>query len=951
MSTFTVIKKTSRSARVLAGMVLTACLTLTLASPSWASFGVERFEAPLEEQGGAPTTQAGSHPYELTASLAFAQHFDAEYQKSAGGAGILPDGDPRDLEINLPAGVVVNPNATETRCTESQIESSGDDCPASSAVGVATIDLGNILGVTSSPVYNMVAPSGVPGDFAFDAEGIGAIIHIVGKVRSGGDYGLSGEVSNITQKAPVDNVSVTLWGDPSAASHDAERGGCIFNSSLCLIPVERVERPFLTVPGSCAGPLIATMTADSWQEPGIFSSAPPFAGAPITGCERLAFTPSIEAKPETEVADTPTGLSVDLKVPQDESVTGLAEASLREAVVTLPAGLSVSPAAANGLGACSEAQIGLNNAAKPTCPDSSKLARVKIVTPLLEAPLEGSLYLAQQGNAGAAQGQNPYGSLFALYLVAEGSGTLIKLPGKVTLDQSTGQLSAHFGQDPVTGQFLPQLPFSELKMEFFGGPQATLVTPSSCGSYTTRTQLTPWSSPFSGPPATPQSGFSITSGCAGGFAPSFSGGTSSNQAGGYSPFTVTFSRADGEQALQGIQVHTPPGLLGTLSHVPLCAEAQAQAGTCGSESQIGTVAVAAGAGADPFWITDGRAYLTGPYRGAPFGLSVVVPAVAGPFNLGNVVVRAAIGVDPATAALTITSDPLPQIIEGVPLQIRTVSIDVNRPQFTFNPTSCTPSTIGATLQGAQGATAGPSAPFQAADCSLLPFHPGFEVSTAGHTSKAGGASLDVRVSSGAGQANIRSVAVSLPRQLPARLTTIQQACRDSVFDANPAACPVGSQIGIAMALSPVLPVSLTGPAYLVSHGGAAFPDLVVVLQGDGVRLDLTGSIDIKGAITSSTFASIPDAPVRSFELYLPEGPHSALAANLPAKAKGSQCSQTLVLPTTIVGQNGAVVKQSTKIAVTGCAKAGTVRKKTARKRTAKKARKASHHNDNRRTGR
>jgi hypothetical protein len=903
-----------------AGIALAALALFAPPALAAGGFGVERFEAPVTEQGGSPATQAGSHPYALNTTIVFKQHFDAEYQKAnAGSTGMLPNGEPKDVEVNLPAGLVVNPLATERRCTEAEIEAFGSPCPPASAVGEVTFETAD-LGVLTEPVYNMVPPSGIPADLAFDAVGVGAIVHIVGKVRSGADYGLSAETSNLTQKAPVDSVSVTLWGDPSAESHDGQRGHCAEEGG-CLLPVERIERPFLTLPGSCAGPLTATMTADSWQEPGMFPPEPVFEGSSIIGCEKLAFTPAIEVKPETEVADSPTGLSVNLKVPQSESVTGLAEANLKEAVVTLPAGMTVNPSAANGLGACSETQIGLDNADAPSCPRESKLANVKVVTPLLEEPLHGAVYLAQQGNL-AGNGSNPYGSLFAIYLVAEGSGVLVKLPGEVTLDQSTGQLTARFGEDPTTGQFLPQLPFSELKMEFFGGPGAALVTPSGCGTYTTTSLLTPWSAPASGPPVTPESGFPITSGCAGGLTPSFSAGTVSNLAGSFSPLLVRFSRQDGEQELHAVQLQLPPGLLGEIAHVPLCGEAQAKTGTCGEASEIGMIAVAVGAGPDPYWITDGHAYLTGPYDGQPFGLSIVVPAVAGPFNVGSegrpVVVRAAISVNPQTAAVTITSKPFPQILQGVPLQIRTVDVNADRPDFTLNPTSCAPMSVTGTLQGSQGASAALSVPYQAAGCANLPFKPSFAVSVQGAASKANGASLDVEVAQKPGEANIHKVDVQLPTQLPSRLTTLQKACAEQQFAANPAGCPEGSFVGYAAARTPVLNAPLSGPAILVSHGGAAFPDLDVILQGEGVTIDLTGKTDIKKGITYSRFETVPDAPISSFELKLPEGSHSVLAAYLPTKANYSFCGQSLTMPTTIIGQNGAQVTQTTKIAVTGC---------------------------------
>jgi hypothetical protein len=375
-----------------------------------------------------------------------------------------------------------------------------------------------------------------------------------------------------------------------------------------------------------------------------------------------------------------------------------------------------------------------------------------------------------------------------------------------------------------------------------------------------------------------------------------------------------------------VQVHTPPGLLGMLSSVTLCEEPAANAGDCPESSQIGTTRVASGAGSHPFEI-EGRIYLTRGYGGAPFGLSVVTPAVAGPFNLGLVVVRARIAVDPRTSELTVTTDEtgphaLPQIIFGVPLRLQRITVNIDRPGFMFNPTNCGQQQVTARIAGTGQTVAQVASPFAASDCRSLAFEPSFAVGTAGHTSRRFGASLDVKLTYPKGSmgsdANIAKVHVELPRQLPARASTLNKACLAEVFDRDPAACPAGSVVGIARASTPVLPVQLSGPAYFISHGGAEFPSLVVVLQGDGVRVDLEGEtfINKRTNITSSTFRTVPDVPVNSFELYLPEGKYSALAAN------GSLCKAAarLKMPTEFTAQNGAVMKQSTKIEVSGCGK-------------------------------
>lgn len=877
----------------------------TSLNPSPAPFGFHEFTSAITEADGMTATQAGTHPYQMTVNL------DLNNIVTEGSAP--PAGNAKDITASLPPGVVVNPQVTP-KCTERQLEQAPSACPPASAVGTVqvTVGLNPFATGQTSALYNMVPSPGVPAEFAFDASGLGTFVHLRGEVRTGKDYGLSASASEILQYGNVLGASVTLWGNPSDPSHDPQRGRCILEGGSC--PVEREDKALLTMPSACSGPLTTTISSDSWQDPGTFvtdeARSQDRLGDPVGvgGCERLDFSPSLSVQPDTTVADSPSGLSFDLRIPQEglTNLSGLTEANLKDAVVTLPAGIAVSPSAANGLGACSPEQIGLNNANKPSCPDSAKLGTTEIVTPLLEHPMNGAVYLAEQAN-------NPFGSLLALYLVAEGSGALIKLAGHVEADPATGQLNASFDQNP-------QLPFSELKVQLFGGPRAPLVTPGGCGTYTTASALTPWSGT---PAATPSDTFAISSGCGGGFAPSFSAGTTNNQADGFSPLSVTLRRQDGEQRLSGVQVRLPAGLLGMLKSVAQCPEPQASQGACGPQSLIGHTTVAAGPGPDPFYV-GGDVFLTGPYKGAPFGLSILVHALAGPFDLGNVIVRAAVSVEPHTAQITVTSDPLPRILQGIPLDLRTVNVTVDRPGFMFNPTNCAPLSVGATITSTSDASAGRSNSFEAANCANLPFKPVFSASTGARASKANGASLTVKVSSkggpqpGGGEANIKSVKVDLPVQLPSRLTTLQKACVAATFEANPASCPKESDVGTATATTPVLAHPLVGRAYLVSHGGAAFPDLVIVLQGEGIRLDLVGNTQIKKGITSSTFKALPDAPISSFELNLPTGKFSALGAYLPARANYSFCGRTLQMPTTITGQNGAVIKQTTKIAVTGC---------------------------------
>jgi hypothetical protein len=888
--------------------------TTTGADQTFATAGIKSFSFEVLDREGQPYTQAGGHPYELVDSFTL-------NQSTLANGTVATDENVKDIITELPKGLVGNPIATP-RCTH--FDFTGEKCAGTTQVGVLHVET-NSANVGESQdvgVFNIVPPPDVPAEFAAHIGNL-VDVYIEANVRNG-DYGVTATSPNTTMVESTRAVRLTMWGVPAESAHNSERycPGPAHYESGCASSAQ--PEPFLTNPTSCTGPQTATMRVNSWQDIGEYATATATVPA-VTGCDRLDFTPSISVLPDTAAADSPSGVSVDLHVPQSEALTGLATPNLRDVTVTLPAGVTLNPAAANGLQACSQAQIGIDTAEEPTCPDASKVGSVEVETPLLADRLRGSVYLAEQDN-------NPFGSMLALYVTAAADGVLIKVPGQVEANPLTGQLTSTFLDNP-------QLPFSDFKLHFFGGPRAPLATPDACGTYTTTSSLTPWSAPESGPPATPSSSFQITSGPGGaqcaaqGFAGGLQAGTTSNQAGGFSPFTLTMSRNDGEQNLGTVSTILPPGVVGALGKVPLCPEAQANAGTCPAASQIGHVTVGVGAGPDPLFVpAPGKPadpiYLTGPYKGAPFGLSVVVPAEAGPFNLdenGPVVVRAAVNVDPHTAQVTVTTDPLPQILKGIPLDIRSVNATIDRPEFMINPTSCEPKQIEGDLTSSLGAKVTDRVPFQVTNCAALAFKPKLTASTSGKTSRANGASFGVKLTYPAGpyDANIARVKVELPKQLPSRLTTLQKACTAAVFEANPANCPAASIIGHASATTPVLPVALTGPAYFVSHGGEAFPSLVIVLQGYGLTVDLVGStfISSKG-ITSSTFKTVPDVPVGTFELTLPQGPYSALTAN------ANLCNaKQLAMPTEFVAQNGALVKTTTKIQSTGCPKAKTAKRK------------------------
>lgn len=888
-------------------------------------------------------SDAGGHPYDLVDTF----RLNTSPQKSeASGKGNpgATDANPKDVVTELPPGLVGNPDATPS-CVPYDVAHA--DCSGATQVGMmhiytanpANTSKGGLTGGTPVPIYNLVPPKGLAAQFGarFNAD---VTVHIDARVRTGGDYGVTAEVINSSAGEGLVVAEVALWGVPAAESHDDERycpapgalneehlGEGIYETHPCTERGPLI--PFLSNPTACTGEREARMTVEPWQEdePRVVVGASDKMPA-ITGCGKLAFKPSMTIAPTSTASDSPSGLNVELKVPQNEDPNGLATADLKDAKVTLPEGVTVNPSSANGMTSCPQLTgkeghpdvpgIDLENGEGANCPNASKVGTVKIKTPLLEEELEGGVYVAQQ-NA------NPFKSLLALYIAAEAPerGVVVKLAGHVELNPTTGQLTTTFDENP-------QLPFETLKLDFFGGERAALATPRTCGSYQPSALLEPFSHQGAeGEEGTPNAEpfiapFEVTSGpggsaCGGSpFAPSFSAGVEANQAGSYSPFVLNLTRKDGEQRLSTVSLKMPLGLAGMISKVTPCGNAEAEAGDCPASSKIGHVTAEAGVGSEPVVLPqagkpEDPVYLTEKYDGAPFGLSIVVPAEAGPFDLGTVVVRSRIEVNPRTAQVSVVSNPMPTILQGVPLDVKAIHVVVDRSDFMFNPTSCEPMAVSGAIGSAEGSSDAVSSRFQAAGCRGLAFEPKFSAAIHAKHSKRDGEYLHVTVKSTFGDANIAKVHVTLPGKLPSRLETLKLACTESQFNANPAGCPAGSFVGTAVAHTPVLPVPLTGPAIFVSHGGAGFPNLDVVLQGDGVTVQLVGDTFInKQSITTSTFEGLPDLPISQFDLVLPAGSHSALSGN------GNMCSMPLYMPTTLTGQNGAVKTQRTQLKVEGC---------------------------------
>jgi hypothetical protein len=867
--------------RVAAVLLFTS---LAAATPAHAAFGVTdaNFSAGVfASDHTTPVTQAGDHPFEGVTEFTF------------DSTGLLTDS-VKDIRVDLPPGLISNPRAT-SQCAETNVAS----CPADTQIGTEELTA-VILGVPATvtvPIYNMQPAANQVSDFAFSVPLLAPRTDIIGGVRDTGDAGLFFTISGVANLSPTGEVRssrLTFWGVPSDAAHDAERGRtCV---PLCLgggATVPATGKPFLSLPTACDGQQTTTLTVRSWS--GVTDTAVSKTPVGADGCASVPFNPSISVIPGTTQADEPTGAVVDLHVPQSSDVSTLATAHVKDVMVTLPEGMTINPAAANGLAACTDTQFAKGVHQANTCPAGSAIGGVRIETPLLADPLLGSVYL------GEPQPDDPY----RLFVEASRPGLTIRLAGSVHPDPQSGRLTAVFRDTP-------EVPFEHFILSFDGGPGATLATPLACGTATTTSVLTPYSGR---PDATPASAFTVDADGAGGACPptpfklGFAAGTADRHAAVFSPFTVTVNRDDRQNLLSRLSVRQPPGMLGVLASVPLCGEADAARGTCPSESRIGTSSVKSGAGPEPFALS-GPVSLTGPYGGAPFGLAIAIRAVAGPFDLGTVVVRAAIHVDPADSHLTIDADPLPQILQGIPLRLREVSVVIDRPGFIFNPSSCDPLAIHGTLTAVDGAVQEADAPFQATGCADLPFTPSLSAVADGRTSLKQGAGLRVTLKQPRGQANVRSVSVRLPKRLNSRGTTVSGACLDTTFKAGLAGC-ASSLVGKVHAETPLLTAPLDGPVYLVGHSGA-LPTLEALMQGQGLNIDLSGTIKLDPAGLTSTFESVPDVPITSFVLDLPRGPHSALAAS-----RGI-CGGALTMATTIVGQNGARIQRATPIKVTGC---------------------------------
>jgi hypothetical protein len=918
--------------------------------PEFEKYGLALVSASLSD------TQAGAHP-DFTASFELSESQGQPYALS------------REVVVGLPPGLFGDPQAFP-KCTPEEFGSKPAEshCPIDSQVGTMQIHLGGVIaGSYLEPVYIMPVPS--HGDIVARLGFYALLYPATINVRLDPvTHGLFATGEGFPTGAPLLGSTTTLWGVPADPAHDHERfppsDSKPHSSTLPDIP-------FMTNPTSCGQEREVTFAARSYQTPDSISrmSAPL---PQITGCNLLEFNPSTSLMPTTTQGTSGTGLDYELGLP----TTGLQfgnltyGSELKRSEVILPQGMTINPSEAVGIGVCSEADFAretYDSGPNVGCPETSKIGSVTSDSPVIDKIAEGSLYLARSY-------ENPFGSLLALYLTAKipDRGVLVKLAGQIALDPNTGQITTTFDN-------LPQLPIGSFHLHFREGARAPLITPYACGAYHGLSNMSPWSAPAS--IVSKENTFRVESGpghtpCPAGATPPFSptviAGTQSNAAGSYSPFYLRISRGDGEQEITRFSTVMPTGLTGNLTGIPFCPDSAVESArnktgqqelagpSCPAASEIGHSIVGAGVG-DVLAQTPGKLYLAGPYHGAPLSLVSVTSATTGPFDLGTVVIRFGLKINPANAQVEVDStgsDPIPHILQGIVVHVRDIRVYIDRPNFMINPTGCKPKSILNAVAGAGASIASRAddtsttiaSRFQAAECQALRFEPKFTAATSAKVSRKSGASLKVKLvvprASQGTMANLAKVKVSLPRQLPSRLSTLQLACVDHVFEANPAACPVASRIGVATTTTPIVPVPLSGPVYFVSHGARAFPDLVIVLQGYGITVDLRGETHIsKDGVTTTTFRTIPDVPVGTFEMTLPQGPYSALASSSDlckaartsvlvtkrlkrsvngrvrtVKAKVRKRTPGLAMATALVAQNGSEVHQSTPIAVSGCGK-------------------------------
>lgn len=912
---------------------------------------------------GTLDDQAGSHPYAMMTVIDIA----SATEESGPRWGYIPGGEARNLEVQLPPGFIGNLQHL-AQCKQVELEKNeGGECPQASEVGLLSAVVQKV-GILTHPLFNMVPPKGEPAELGFKYLGETVLLRFT--VRTGGNYGITVHTDDVV-KDPLAQIVTEIWGVPGDSSHDfwrGELGECsreefqespvTEEGSYCTAPQHPVLIPILTLPTSCgAPPEFVVRELATWTNPEAKSEARAVVsnsyGDPegYKGCEDLAFGPTTSLIPEVSIADETSGLTAEVRPPlggleatvsqQEEGVytSSRGSADIEDATVTLPPGFAINPGQANGLQSCSLSEAALlplsdgeENDGPANCPSASRLGSVVIKTPLIEGAeekqIEGSIYLLPS---------NP--PEINLLVAGTADGINVKLKGTAVLNEVDGQITTTF-----TGT--PPVPASLFKLTFDGGLRAALETPIRCGIREGQTSFTPWTTPLGA-----SFGETIFMGvvqgaertaCPGsqlGYTPAFAAGSTTTQAGQYTALNIHLHGYAGQQRLDRFEITLPAGVTGAIAHIPLCSESGAAAGDCPASSQIGHAVVESGGGASPLVLPQPGGpeipiYLTGPYEGAPFGLAIVTRVVAGPFNLGTVVTRAKIEVNPHTARVTAVSDPLPQILDGVPTDVRDIQVYLNHvDDFTVNPTNCDAgkyegTAFGSAVPGEHEPSdeAGIESRSQMTACRDLTFTPKLSLTTMGHASRVDGTSLKVGISYPANalgkQAWFAGTKIDFPKQMPARLPTLQKACLAEVFEKERSRCARASMVGKAVVKTPLLPVPLEGPVYLVSYGNAKFPDAVMVLSGDNVTIELTGEtfINKTTGVTSVTFRDTPDVPFESLAVTLPAGPYSEFGAYVTKNeaTRYTFCGHKLTAPTALEAQNGLEIHQKTPLTLTGC---------------------------------
>jgi hypothetical protein len=922
--------------RARAGILLAAfsATALLLFAPSVkAAFGplpgVEGFDVTATELDGSVASQAASHPYALTTTIAFNRQ------------GPYGDGDVKDIRIDRPPGLIENPTVI-AKCSIAQFNiprqspfqasRSGESCPDASQIG--TVAVQSSLGASRTfGVFNLAPPPGFSA--LIGASPFGMPIVFASRIDSAeGGYRLSLQASNITQQLSLSKLSMTFWGNPWLVGHDRERGNCLneedpanyfgtdavlelepqtsppsppfYQAGTCSIGDPKGSPPlaYLTLPASCTEPVVSVLTVDSWQAPAPLSRV---SGEQLrlSGCAGNLLQPEGgTAQPSTDRTSSASGLDFDLDLDQETLTVNVTEggrlipqtrirSQVKRAVVTLPDGMSVNPSLAAGLEVCSPAGYAAETATSAPgagCPNASKIGELTVQSPILERQIQGGLFLATPYD-------NPFGSLLAIYLVAKAPerGVMVKLAGEISADPGSGRLIATFDK-------LPQLPYSHLNVHLREGQRSPLATPAACGTYAAQIELTPWLNQDLRFQRSSQ--FQLDKGVGGGpcpgpgvapFAPQAKGGTANRNAGSYSPFYLRLTRGDGEQEITTYSAQLPPGLLGAIAGVPFCPEAaiataarnsgfaETASPSCPAASKIGKTTAGYGLGSVLAY-APGNLYLAGPYNGSPLSVVAVDSATVGPFDLGVIIVRSAIRVDPLTARVSIDSagsDPIPHIIKGIPLHLRDVRVYIDRPGFMVNPTSCDHFAVSSTLNGSGAVFSNPaddllaaaSSPFQVSACDSLDFAPKMSLRLIGGTKRGKYPSLRATVTPRAGDAGIAGAAVTLPPSLFLEQGHIETIC--TRVQAAAGSCPADSIYGTARAITPLMDEPLEGPVYLRASDNK-LPDLATTLTGRGIRIEIAGRIDSNKGGMRATYENLPDAPVSKFVLTLKGGKRGLL---------------------------------------------------------------------------